>query len=215
MLCYSILKIIYQHSWCLCFTWFLNYSIAGISYLLPFGLIWVLVVVEVAINSRRVTLIKFISSHKDDVNKTGVTAVCDVCGTTKPILRLYKSHRLSARLFSWTDCNVSSTPCGNKGQVMKQPPPVITTHLSITAKHSFLQVKRLPRRSRKVPGAVVMGGGVCLHSISSIGNGAGRMFRVAPGGGRITGRLQMKAQPSHCLQVHFWIGSINCTSKKI
>ncbi len=53
-------------------------------------------------------------------------------------------------------------------------------HLSITARHSFLQVKRLPRRSRKVPGAVVMGGGVCLHSISSIGNGAGRMFRVAP-----------------------------------
>ncbi|KAA8583439.1 hypothetical protein FQN60_015985, partial [Etheostoma spectabile] len=35
------------------------------------------------------------------------------------------------------------------------------------ARHSFLQVKRLPRRSRKVPGAVVMGGGVCLHSISS------------------------------------------------
>lgn len=136
-----------------------------------------------------------------------------MCGTTKPILRLYKSHRLSARLFSWTDCNVSSTPCGNKGQVMK-PPPIITTHLSITARHSFLQVKRLPRRSRKVPGAVVMGGGVCLHSISSIGNGAGRMFRVAPGGGRITGRLQMKAQPSHGLQVHFWIGSINCTSKK-
>ena len=54
-------------------------------------------------------------------------------------------------------------------------------HLSITARHSFLQVKRLPRRSRKVPGAVVMGGGVCLHSISSRGNGAGRMFRVAPG----------------------------------
>lgn len=55
-------------------------------------------------------------------------------------------------------------------------------HLSITARHSFLQVKRLPRRSRKVPGAVVMGGGVCLHSISSMGNGAGLIFKVAPEG---------------------------------
>lgn len=54
-------------------------------------------------------------------------------------------------------------------------------HLSITARHSFLHVKRLPRRSRKVPGAVAMGGGVCLHSISSMGRGAGRMLRVAPG----------------------------------
>lgn len=56
-------------------------------------------------------------------------------------------------------------------------------HLSITARHSFLQVKRLPRRRRKVPGAVARGGGVCLHSISSRGNGAGRMLRVAPGAG--------------------------------
>lgn len=64
-----------------------------------------------------------------------------------------------------------------------------TAHLSITARHSFLQVKRLPRRSRKVPGAVVMGGGVCLHSISSRGNGAGRMFRVAPGGEEAPGLL--------------------------
>lgn len=53
---------------CVC-TWFLNNSIAGVGYLLPFGLVWVLVVVEVAINSRGVTLIKLISLHKDDVNK--------------------------------------------------------------------------------------------------------------------------------------------------
>lgn len=63
---------------------------------------------------------------------------------------------------------------------MKRARPPSPAYLSITAKHSFLQVKRLPRRSRKVPGVVVMGGGVCLHSISSIGNGAGRIFRVAP-----------------------------------
>lgn len=50
-------------------TWFLNNSIAGVCYLLPFGLIWVLVVVEVAINSRKVTLIKLISPLKDNVNK--------------------------------------------------------------------------------------------------------------------------------------------------
>lgn len=34
-------------------TWLLNHSVAGVRYLLPFGLIWVLVVVEVAINSKR------------------------------------------------------------------------------------------------------------------------------------------------------------------
>lgn len=54
------------------FTWFLNNGIAGVCYLLPFGLIWVLVVVEVAINSRTVTLIKLISLHKDDVNRAEV-----------------------------------------------------------------------------------------------------------------------------------------------
>ena len=73
-------------------------------------------------------------------------------------------------------------------------PPPSPAHLSITARHSFLQVKRLPRRSRKVPGVVVRGGGVCLHSISSIGNGAGLMLRVAPEdeGSRVTSWLQLK-----------------------
>lgn len=81
------------------------------------------------------------------------------------------------------------TPGGNKSDVMKRCYHLSSLHtssgphLSITARHSFLQVKRLPRRRRKVPGAVVRGGGVCLHSISSRGNGAGRMFRVAPAAG--------------------------------
>lgn len=81
------------------------------------------------------------------------------------------------------------TPGGNKSDVMKRSYHLSSLHtssgphLSITARHSFLQVKRLPRRRRKVPGAVVRGGGVCLHSISSRGNGAGRMFRVAPAAG--------------------------------
>lgn len=82
----------------------------------------------------------------------------------------------------------SSIPPGNKEHLMKQPPihrlrPPSPSHLSITARHSFLQVKRLPLRSRKVAGAAVRGG-VCLHSISSRGMGAGRMLRVAPGAGR-------------------------------
>lgn len=86
-------------------------------------------------------------------------------------------------------CTVSLTPGGNKSDVMKRSYHLSSLHtssgphLSITARHSFLQVKRLPRRRRKVPGAVVRGGGVCLHSISSRGNGAGRMFRVAPAAG--------------------------------
>lgn len=37
------------------FTWFLDHSIAGVCNLLPFGLIWVLVVVEVARGGIRVT----------------------------------------------------------------------------------------------------------------------------------------------------------------
>lgn len=61
-----------KHSCFLWFTWLLNNGIAGVCYLLPFGLVWVLVVVEVAINSTRVALIKLISLHKDDVNQTGV-----------------------------------------------------------------------------------------------------------------------------------------------
>lgn len=113
-------------------TWFLNNSIAGISYLLPFGLIWVLVVIEIAINSRK-------------INK-----------------KLIKVYRVTVVFFFL--CHAS-----------------LLSHLSITARHSFLQVKRLPRRRRKVPGVVARGGGVCLHSISSRGRGAGRMFRVAPG----------------------------------
>lgn len=40
-------------------TWFLDDSVAGVGDLLPFGLVWVLVVVEVAINNSRVTLITF------------------------------------------------------------------------------------------------------------------------------------------------------------
>lgn len=51
----------------------------------------------------------------------------------------------------------------------------------MTAKHSFLQVNRLPRRKRKVPEVAVTGGGVCLHSGSSTGIGAGLMLNVAPG----------------------------------
>lgn len=39
------------------FTWFLNHSIAGVCYFLPFGLVWVLVVVEVAINSSAVSTV--------------------------------------------------------------------------------------------------------------------------------------------------------------
>lgn len=57
----------HTHSWFMRFTWFLNNCIAGICNLLPFGLIWVLVVVEVAINSRG-ALIKLISLPKDNVN---------------------------------------------------------------------------------------------------------------------------------------------------
>lgn len=82
-------------------------------------------------------------------------------------------------------------------------------HLSITARHSFLQVKRLPRRNRKVPGAVVRGGGVCLHSISSRGNGAGRMFRVAPGAGELLSynwQCVRKSQAARSLQVSSWFG---------
>lgn len=78
-------------------------------------------------------------------------------------------------------------------------------HLSITARHSFLQVKRLPRRKRKVPGAVVRGGGVCLHSISSRGNGAGRMFRVAPAAGGLLSYNRQRVRKSQ--QVSLWFGS--------
>lgn len=53
-------------------------------------------------------------------------------------------------------------------------------YLSMTARHSFLQVNRLPRRSRKVPDVAETGGGVCLHSGSSIGMGAGLILSVAP-----------------------------------
>lgn len=53
-------------------------------------------------------------------------------------------------------------------------------YLSMTAKHSFRQVNRLPLRSRKVPEVAVTGGGVCLHSGSSTGMGAGLMLNVAP-----------------------------------
>lgn len=50
----------------------------------------------------------------------------------------------------------------------------------MTARHSFLHVNRLPRRSLKVPEVAVTGGGVCLHSGSSMGMGAGLMLSVAP-----------------------------------
>jgi hypothetical protein len=53
-------------------------------------------------------------------------------------------------------------------------------YLSMTARHSFLQVNRLPRRSRKVPDVAETGGGVCLHSGSSSGMGAGLILNVAP-----------------------------------
>lgn len=51
-------------------TWFLNDSIAGIGNLLSLGLVRVLVVVEVAINSNRVALINLI--QKNNVNKREV-----------------------------------------------------------------------------------------------------------------------------------------------
>lgn len=80
-------------------TRFLNDSIAGICYLLPFGLIWVLVVIEVAINSRTVTLIKLISLDKDNVNKQELLN-CYVRCTPKPILRLYDESQDSVSSLS-------------------------------------------------------------------------------------------------------------------
>lgn len=54
-------------------------------------------------------------------------------------------------------------------------------HLSITARHSFLQVNLLPRRRRKPPGAGPNWGGAWCQSItSSRARGAARMARVAP-----------------------------------
>lgn len=67
---------------CTCwFTWFLDNSIAGVCYLLPFGLIWILVVVEVAINSTRVTVIKLISQGR--CQQTGAAAVCRARGAAE------------------------------------------------------------------------------------------------------------------------------------
>lgn len=54
-------------------------------------------------------------------------------------------------------------------------------HLSMTARHSFLQVKRLPRRRRKLPGLQLMGGAFCHSTMSSSAMGAGLIARVAPG----------------------------------
>lgn len=52
----------------------------------------------------------------------------------------------------------------------------------MTARHSFLQVKRLPRRRRKLPGLQLMGGVLWCHStMSSSAMGAGLIARVAPG----------------------------------
>lgn len=51
----------------------------------------------------------------------------------------------------------------------------------MTARHSFLQVNLLPRRSRKPVGAGPNVGGACCQSImSSRANGAARMASVAP-----------------------------------
>lgn len=61
------------------------------------------------------------------------------------------------------------------------PPPPPPPHLSITARHSFLQVNLLPRRKRKPVGAEPNVGGACCQSImSSRANGAARIARVAP-----------------------------------
>lgn len=82
------------------------------------------------------------------------------------------------------------------------------SHLSITARHSFLQVKRLPLRKRKLPVAELIGGGVWRHSISSRVMGAGRMFRVAPGkGNRIIIKTRNKNKMSEVIssEQHFLI----------
>lgn len=57
----------------------------------------------------------------------------------------------------------------------------VAPHLSMTARHSFLQVNLLPRRKRKPVGAAPNVGGACCQSIiSSRANGAARIARVAP-----------------------------------
>lgn len=135
-----------------------------------------------------------------------------MCGTTKPILRL-GCFLGQAAMFPQLHVEIRDKLWNKLPFMINKfllPPPA---HLSITARHSFLQVKRLPRRSRKVPGAVVMGGGVCLHSISSIGNGAGRMFRVAPGGSGAESLVSYNWRIS--LQAYLWIVSINCASKNV
>lgn len=54
-------------------------------------------------------------------------------------------------------------------------------YLSMTARHSFLRPNRLPAPVvGKVPDVAETGGGVCLHSGSSIGIGAGLILSVAP-----------------------------------
>lgn len=75
--------------------------------------------------------------------------------------------------------------------------PCPSTYLSITARHSFLHVNRLPRRSLKVPEVAVTGGGVCLHSGSSIGMGAGLMLSVAPKDNKhcVSQRVKSQAHP--------------------
>lgn len=61
------------------------------------------------------------------------------------------------------------------------PPPPPPPHLSMTARHSFLQVNLLPRRRRKPPGAEPnVGGAWCQSIMSSRASGAARMARVAP-----------------------------------
>lgn len=64
---------------------------------------------------------------------------------------------------------------------LSPPPP--TPYLSITARHSFLQVNLLPRRRRNPVGPEPNGSGAWCQSImSSRASGAARMARVAPEG---------------------------------
>lgn len=85
------------------FTWFLNHSVAGVCYFLPFGLVWVLVVVEVAINSKGAAA----QSQR----------FCQVArGDTEPILKLIRLN-----------------PCGNKTgyETCSSSPPPPETHTYI------------------------------------------------------------------------------------
>lgn len=79
-------------------------------------------------------------------------------------------------------------------------------YLSMTARHSFLQVNLLPRLRRKPPGAGANGGGVWCHSItSSRARGAARMASVAPvaiTNGKPFGPLFMTKISFKCPTIH-------------